>query len=381
MLGGKKAMQTIDMIFGLHFYQPPTQRKDVLAKIVDECYRPLLDAIGEMGHIVTADICASLLEQLAERHPDVIAAFRRLAKSGLISFANTAAYHALLPLTPKKLILRQLAQNEKWYRDCELIAQDARLRGIFPPEMAFSPHLIPFLREAGCEWFVSDDDPYLALSNAEAPMDWIPEQDGMKCLLRSRLWSNRISFHMPPGEETARCISRDISREYAAKPNAYLVIWMDAETFGHHHKGAIGNFFVPFLRTVQQLPIRLTTPETLVASYPASPARIPSGSWSTSREDLYAGIPFSLWAHPEERWHELWWKLAYLAIEIADGHAELYDACDKALYSCQPWWMRYPKRNKELFLWALPLFHRVIDHGTPDQKKLGLACIYELANA
>ncbi|HWQ29267.1 MAG TPA: hypothetical protein VNN12_09615, partial [Dehalococcoidia bacterium] len=84
----------------LHFYQPPIQIPEVLRKVVDESYRPLLEVFQQYPYArVTVNINGVLTEMLFESgYTDVIDGLRELAERGQLEFVGSAKYHAILPL-------------------------------------------------------------------------------------------------------------------------------------------------------------------------------------------------------------------------------------------------------------------------------------------
>lgn len=71
-------MKTLDVIFGLHFYQPPTQRPEVIEKITRECYQPLPEVLAQTPCHFVVDIAGALITQLNRYNPAVLAEFRKL---------------------------------------------------------------------------------------------------------------------------------------------------------------------------------------------------------------------------------------------------------------------------------------------------------------
>ncbi len=74
-------------------------------------------------------------------------------------------------------------------------------------------------------------------------------------------------------------------------------------------------------------------------------------SWSTTHEDLDAGVPYPLWQAPGNYIHKLQWEhveligqlvdtaLAVADTEVSKRHADIARGLmDAALHSCQFWW-------------------------------------------
>jgi hypothetical protein len=155
---------------------------------------------------------------------------------------------------------------------------------------------------------------------------------------------------------------------------------MDAETFGHHIENWDQLFLAdafeaiePYAGVVQQRPLAQSTRKllTMTQADGAGPDAVVSStvseivdrmkrgdvieplaaSWSTTPDDLAAGVPYPLWQQPGNFIHKLQWEHVDLALqlttraqEVADTvvshrHADIARALmDAALHSCQFWW-------------------------------------------
>src|SRR3989344_8969187 len=97
----------LNLVFGLHLYQPPTQASGVIKQIAAESYRPLLTIIRDHPRAyVCIDIAASALELLEVHAPDVIALAHACIQQKKLYLVNTAAFHPILPLLRRSEIER-----------------------------------------------------------------------------------------------------------------------------------------------------------------------------------------------------------------------------------------------------------------------------------
>src|SRR3989344_2276783 len=92
-------MQWINL---LHFYQPYNQQDDILLRIVNECYRPLIKGFTQYKKSKTlVNMNGALTKLLLDRgYEDVINGLKLLALEGIVEFTGSAMYHAFLPLLP-----------------------------------------------------------------------------------------------------------------------------------------------------------------------------------------------------------------------------------------------------------------------------------------
>lgn len=352
----------------LHAYQPPTQPKSVVNDILAESYEPVIRAAEENPCIfLSLDIAKSLGEKLP---PSFLLRVKTLYDRKRIALVNTAAYHYLLPLCPDWVVRRQLALNRIFYKE-ELIRDD-ELAGIFLPELAFSPKLARTIRAVGYKWILADDAPFVwerrkLPSALRAPQNWIVWMRGCRILLRSSLWSEKIAHgEYKDGSKFAEAMLAEhkIWRlAYNNTQDSYIILAMDFETFGHHHKEATRNFLIPFFEAITGFgkecrPVSLTA---IVNRFPAVPAFVPAGSWATSEEFLKRGIPFPLWNHPANPFHQACNEFMNTVFSLISQEPapELKELLDTAFYSCSPW--QYSSGNKAVARWCLRSFERMIE--------------------
>lgn len=355
--------------FLLHIYQPPNQFEKVLERIVNECYRPLLKLIVDEKEKFTLNINWSLTEKLLlYGYHDVISTLKKGMESKSLELLGSAAYHAILPLIPEEERKRQIELNSLKHR--ELWGKLYSPRGFFPPEMAFGPEIIPLVKQAGFEWLITDDVPYLCL-HGSVPLNTVTSLNGLGILLRSNLWSNRIALEKDQngekfaGGQVAEWMIEDLKQWFKGQ-DGYLILAMDGETFGHHHQGYIEKFIVPFLLTLKKHPdqIRLVHLSEIVHVFPKMEGKVPPGSWSTGAEDFESENFFPLWKNPKNQAHHLLWQLTQLAL---NGLNTLRDKMDRSLNSCTFWWAATnPEECSPITLMGTEMLLEVIRIADPD---------------
>jgi len=395
----------------LHFYQPPTQVPSVLRRICDESYRPLVRLFKEHPSArVTVNVSGSLTEMLADQGAeDVIAGLRDLAERGQIEFVGSGKYHPILPLIPPDEARRQVVLNYQTNRT--YFGESYAPRGFFPPEMCYSRSIVEPILETGYRWVILGG----IACPVSWPLDVIhhvsAEVGDLQVLFRDDVLSNAISFHsVDPSSFIERLQAlRD------RRSSIYVVTAMDAETFGHHIKGWDRDFLGRVYEALEadaaraevarngrprsaadaagaqagrsagrqegavgildreppagrageatgltgtrrasagHSRVRTVTISELLDLFPGGQSIDPRpSSWSTTPEDLAAGVSYPLWRHPGNMLHELQWQLLGLCVELvrtaqaaaddefSQRHAQIARSLlDRAMHSCQFWW-------------------------------------------
>jgi predicted glycosyl hydrolase (DUF1957 family) len=338
----------------LHFYQPPTQTHEVLRKVADESYRPLLAVLKEHPQARIAININGVLTEMLHEHGlhDIIDDLRELGERGQVEFVGTGKYHPILPLIPAGERTRSIAEHAQANRS--LLGADG-VRGFFPPELCYAGEILPEVAAAGFEWLI--------LSGVGCPGPWptaaIPRVlvNGrtLRVLFRDDVRSNRISFR----ETSAETFIEEL-RRLGEGGEAYVFTAMDAETFGHHIAGWEREFLASTYRQIEAAkqgpgpwPVQMVQPSELLSAFPDGPNIEPlASSWSTSRDDIAALNPYPLWRAPGNRIHELQWEYTEHCLDIvavarryartgddARRYAKMAgDALQPALHSCQFWW-------------------------------------------
>ena len=339
----------------LHFYQPPWQSHEVLRKILDECYRPLVALLLDHPHArLAVNMNAVLTEMLLDHGADdVVTGLRMLAEREQIEFVGSGKYHPILPLIPEGLRRRSIQENAQANAQ-HFGPAGWRPRGFFPPEMAFDESLPAIVGETGHDWTI--------VSGVACPGDWPMEHvdsvaagsGDLAVLFRDDVRSNRISFR----ETTAEQFVGDLTDwSPAGGGPAYVVTAMDAETYGHQLPGWEREFLAPTYeilssRNFAGRTVKMVKPSDLLTLFPAGGRVRPlASSWSTSADEIGGGDPFPLWKSPNNEVHALQWRLVDVVIALTETalrlagdeesrrYADLADrALQPALQSCQFWW-------------------------------------------
>jgi alpha-amylase/alpha-mannosidase (GH57 family) len=144
----------VHFAFLFHIYQPPIQIPPVVKQIVNESYRPIVDALRTNPEArITLNINGTLTEQLNDYgYTDLIEGITTLASRDQIEFTGSGKFHPLLPLIPEPEIRRQIELNNETNK--KFFGETYNPRGFFPPEMAVSEEVFTTVNDMGFDWMI-----------------------------------------------------------------------------------------------------------------------------------------------------------------------------------------------------------------------------------
>lgn len=332
----------------LHLYQPWWQGEEVLERISAECYQPLFQLINSHDKkLLTLNIQWALIEQLEKRGiGDVMSLMKKALADDKIELVTTAAYHPILPLISPEMAERQIRCDSEMKEERGIVPNSS---GFYLPELAYDQGVIPTLKKFGVTWTVTDDVPFVA-RYGWAPFDRIVAVNGVRVFLRSGLWSNLIAMEKISWPDFKMRFPGEIRRWTRGK-DCYVVLAMDGETFGHHHKKLLSDFLEPLLETFgdnEREGVKIEPLGNIFRAFPKVSGYVPPGSWSTSPVDCAKGDYFPLWRSPQNPVHETMWEISNLAVSCLDKNLRHDLEILKCQTSCQFWWVAGGRRRVDL---------------------------------
>jgi hypothetical protein len=329
----------------LHFYQPYGQKREIVDKIVAQCYRPVAEGIlASPTARISVNFTGVLLDLLDEfGHREVIEMYKEAALQGRVELVGSAKYHAILPLLPPAEAFRQVEINNETNR--KFFGDLYTGRGIFLPEEAWSPELAPVLEKAGFEWVMLDE---LAYNGHIGAVDYTKTYRVAGTKLKAVFREHRLS-------SIVSSIARDADRLKVAareelKQDRYACTGMDGEVFGHHQIGH-QRLLLGMMRDPEIEQVRMSE---VFEQYPdVRDVKTVSCTWASSEDDIAKGIQFISWKDPKNEIHKLQWELLNLTVDRMSAlpkqdpkYGQLRAKLDWALASDQffwaagkPWWM------------------------------------------
>jgi alpha-amylase/alpha-mannosidase (GH57 family) len=329
------------MIWGnfLHIYQPPDQHKDLLKRIAQEAYYPIVEILEKnpQGKL-TLNITACLTEQLLKlKYKDLIERIKNLLQKRQIELTDSAKYHAFLPLLPENEIERQIVLNHQTHK--RIFGKIYSPKGLHLPEMAYSEKVAKVAKKLGYQWLVLNEISFEGklFSKIDCSQVYkLKKFPTIKILFRNRKLSDLIQRgFMNKVEDFYKFLQENV------KENEYIITAMDGETFGHHRPG-----LEKFLwQLYAENKVRTMTISEIVNTFPEGKEIKPiKGTWASMESEIKAKIPYAQWKYPKNPIHQRQWKLTYLAIQVVNknqkdpGYKKARKILDKALFSCQYWW-------------------------------------------
>lgn len=322
----------------LHIYQPAAQQQDILEAVVNQSYRPLLSGIKSQKHIrLTFNVSGALLELLdTYGYHDLIDILREAGDEGRIEFTSSAKYHAILPFLSSEEMLRQITANDETLKF--FLGTAYKPRGFFPPEMAYTPAILPVIEQLEFTWILLDE---IAATGEPGHVDYTSiykiKNSKLKVFFRERRLSNLIMSAVVRSAETLREAMRD-----ELKDDRYILTAMDGETFGHHRPGLEKMLF----DVLSSPDANLLTISELISLYPHAQTVSPvESTWASSKQDIERGVQFLSWGDPENKIHTWQRELVDLtlkemyAMDTRDvGYPLVRKKMDAALASDHFWW-------------------------------------------
>lgn len=331
----------------LHAYQPPTQFAEITKRIVQESYSPLVQTLLDhpMSRL-SLNISGSLTEQLIQLgEHDLISKIRYLSLQGQIELVSTAAYHPLLTSLSEAEIVRQTEVNA--LINLEAFGEGFEYpRGYFLPEMVYERRVAEVVSSMGYEWIVLDES---AFPSAGATGESIRKHFELKIseniykipnlplyvFFRNRPISLEIAFSKSIDIDE---FVRKLEQHYLKGQENYVVIAVDAETFGHHNKTNLK--LLNELMTHPNIEMVKVT-ELLSFGFPEVEVEPTRSTWGVTLEDDNQKRTFPRWDNPQNPIHQLQWELMNLALATVKHQSNGPDLLDRAVHSDQFWWASY----------------------------------------
>src|SRR4051812_6007378 len=284
------------LVIVLHNHQPIGNFDGVMEAAYQDSYRAFLDVFEEYTNLpVALHTSGSLMEWLAERHPEYLDRLGALVAAGRIEIVGGAFYEPILTMIPPRDRVGQIRRYSEWLTT----RFNTPVNGMWIPERVWEQSLTSDIAEAGIRYTVLDDFHFknAGLGEEELHGYYTTENDGK--LLSVFPGSERLRYTIPFQDPSATI---DYLRPIAEQqPGAVVVFGDDGEKFGvwpgtkeHvYQNGWLKRFLDALVENRSWLSV-VTPTEALEQVPPLGKVYIPEGSYREMTE----------WALPTERLKE-----------------------------------------------------------------------------
>lgn len=310
----------------LHLYQPPTQSKEIIDRVVRESYKTILSLLETYSDLrLTVNIAGSLLELLIKYgHQDIVDGFRKHAERGAIEFLGSAMYHPILPLLDSKEIRRQIKLHSDISQ--KYFGNAYKPRGFYCPEMAYNAHTGNVIKDAGFDWIILDEVHTLKPISAEKK--YKIKDNNLYALFRNSKYSKTF----PP---------ESLITDFKSLKDTTVIICHDGELYGHWHTDDKGYY----QKICTHKDIKSLTASTYLddlCDEEIVPVR--DANWESLPEELEKDIVLGLWQNPSNEIHTMLEQLKRDVLIFVEqhqsdfGYEQARHHADRGVASCAWWW-------------------------------------------
>ncbi|MGC8974873.1 MAG: alpha-amylase/4-alpha-glucanotransferase domain-containing protein [Thermoprotei archaeon] len=233
-------------IFVIHFHQPVGQLSEVLERLFENSYKPLMNTLLKYRVPVALHFSGPLLLYAEDHYPEFLEMIRRAGDSGFPEFIGGAYSEAILPLIPIEDRAEQVRKYNELFRR---LVGDYPLRGFWLPERFWDQTIPSIISRFGYEYvFVDDQLLYMkGMKWGDSKYLWLTEDSGKP--IKLFFIDTEIRYKLPwaPIREVIEYISK--VSELEGYP--YVLWGSDAEKFGEWKPwGITGKWLEEFLQVL-----------------------------------------------------------------------------------------------------------------------------------
>src|SRR3954468_1188715 len=215
------------LVIVLHNHQPIGNFDGVMEAAYQDSYRAFLDVFEDYTNLsIALHTSGSLMEWLAERHPEYLDRLAALVVAGRLEIVGGAFYEPILTMIPPRDRIGQIRRYSEWLTK----RFNAPVNGMWIPERVWEQSLTSDIADAGIRYTLLDDFHFknAGLSEEELHGYYTTENDGE--ILSVFPGSERLRYTIPFREPQETI---DYLRPIAEhRPGAVVVFGDDGEKFG-----------------------------------------------------------------------------------------------------------------------------------------------------
>ena len=222
-----ETMTKLRLVLALHNHQPIGNFDGVIEQAYQDSYLPFLDVFDRYPSLAIAlHTSGSLMEWLAEHHPEYVDRLAALAAVGRVEVIGGAYYEPILPMIPRRDRVGQIRSYTRWLEG----RLGSPVRGMWIPERVWEQSLVSDLVTAGIQYTILDDFHFKNAGLTEPQLHgyYVTEDEGH--VMAVFPGSERLRYLIPfasPAESIEHL--RSIAQSH---PGAVVVFGDDGEKFG-----------------------------------------------------------------------------------------------------------------------------------------------------
>jgi alpha-amylase len=147
-------MDRVNFPIVFHFHQPVDNFDSVIEEVYTKAYFPLLERIKKSKVKFTLHFTGSMLEWFRRVHPEFLDDVRVLCQSGRVEMLGGGYYEPILPIIPDDDKIEQL----KMLTETLQTEFGVTPRGMWLAERVWEPHLPKYIKQAGLQYIIVDDN-------------------------------------------------------------------------------------------------------------------------------------------------------------------------------------------------------------------------------
>jgi len=295
-----------------HNYFDDVQNIEIIKKVSEKCYLPATRMIAQLvretkGKFrVSYSISGVALEQMQRHAPEVIDAFRDLAKTGGVEFLAETYYHSLAAIYSQAefedQVRRQMDTVERLFNYRPYTFRNT--------ELTYHDHLAWLAQNLGFKTVLTEGVDQLIGPNGSGNLYKAKHAD-VKVMCRNYRLSDDIAFRFSAYQWSEFPLFADKWASWVKhSPGPLVNIFIDYETFGEHHWASTGIFeFLRYLPTalLNTGDIEILTPGEAARKYSPVGEISPRHwiSWADTERDLSAWLGNDMQRNAMGKFYEL----------------------------------------------------------------------------
>lgn len=239
-----------------HFYEDDKLNKEFLDKISNECYLPMnnimMETIQELGDKFKfcLSLSGTLIEQMENHRPDVLASFVELSKTGQVEFIGQTFYHSLAYLNSlpefERQVKKHISKVEEHFGQTPKVFRNTG--------MIYCNDLAGRLENLGFHGVMAEGLPQYLLGRSPNYLYSPPHTQKIKTILKNYKLSSDFTHRFADQNWNEYPLTADKYAQWIAEDHGDCVnIYMPYETFGQHLSAETGAFDF-----IKHLPIALS---------------------------------------------------------------------------------------------------------------------------